>query len=189
MFSRLRELTIEHKNLYLSIHHTEPTDDEHALIDYDVKGVISKCYLQSVLPNRAMHYYLCGPMGFMKATYGYLQELGANEQNIYYEFFGMGEELGIQTAEKNLNQNDFTVSFTQSAITLNWDNTYPNLLDLAESAGLRLPFSCRMGTCSTCESMLQEGSIKYDPEPFVETEKGKILICCSQPVSDVKIKL
>ncbi len=189
MLARLRELTVMYKNLYLSVHHSEPTSDEREFIDYDFTGFISRTYLASVLPEVEMDYYLCGPLGFMETMYQYLRELGVDEKSIRYEFFGKGKRLSVSATKADSNSGSFTVKFNQSDVEIDWNDTQPSLLDLAESVGLTPAFSCRMGTCSSCESILQKGAVKYDPEPFVEAPAGKVLICCSQPVSDVVLEL
>lgn len=189
MLVRLRELGKKHKNLYLSIHHSKPGIDEKAGIDYDYAGLISKDYLNSVLPMIEMDYFLCGPVGFMETMYQYLQEFSVNEENIHYEFFGEGKNLGTKPIFVDSNSNNFKVKFTKSNKEIQWDSSQQSILELAESAGLTPEFSCRMGTCSTCESTLLKGTIEYDPEPFIETPEGRILICSSKPVSNLEIEL
>ncbi|MCM3789095.1 NO-inducible flavohemoprotein [Domibacillus indicus] len=53
----------------------------------DVTGYISKSFLQDVLDPKSI-CYVCGPVPFMQAVIRHLTELGFNEQNIKYEFFG-----------------------------------------------------------------------------------------------------
>lgn len=189
MFYRLKELDARFKNLHLSIHHSNPTNDELPQIDYDHAGFISKEYLQSAIPTVDMDYFLCGPTGFMETMYQYLSELGVSEENIYYEFFGEGKKLGNTLEFVDSQLNNFKVNFTISNREVHWENNQSSILELAESAGLTPEFSCRMGTCSTCESTLSKGTIQYDPEPFLEPDDGRILLCCSKPVSDLEIAI
>jgi ferredoxin-NADP reductase len=189
MFSRLRELNRRNKNLYLSIHHSEPDNDEQINIDYDYEGFITKKHLESALPKIEMDYFLCGPVVFMEIMFQYLKELGVNEKNIKYEFFGEGKKLGNKPVFVNTNTKNHRVKFTKSNKETNWDDNQLSILDLAESAGLTPEFSCRMGTCSTCETTLHKGDIEYDPEPFMEIPEGRVLICCSKPKSNIEIEL
>ncbi|MBY0480284.1 MAG: 2Fe-2S iron-sulfur cluster binding domain-containing protein [Chitinophagaceae bacterium] len=86
-------------------------------------------------------------------------------------------------------ERSYTVKFTKSNIDALWNASEQSLLDLAEANGLNPDFNCRMGTCSTCETILLKGQVLHDPEPFIEIEKDKILLCCAKPVSDIEIEL
>lgn len=189
MFSRLKDLNNDNENLHLSIHHSEPDNDEQINIDYDYEGFITKKYLESALPKTEMEYYLCGPLVFMEIMFQFLTDLGVEEEKIKYEFFGEGKKLSNKPVFVDSNTNNFKVKFTKSNKEVYWDDNQSSILELAESAGITPEFSCRMGTCSTCESSLLNGDVTYDPEPFMETPEGSVLICCSKPTSDIEIEL
>jgi ferredoxin-NADP reductase len=189
MLTRLKELKSKNSNLYLSVHHSNPSSEEKLKVDYDYEGVISKEYLQNILPETETDFFLCGPTPFMAAMYSYLLELGVNEKNINYEFFGDGKKFDSKKSIEEINLTDYKVHFTKSGIVTYWDSNSNSILDLAEANGLSPSFSCRMGTCSTCESKLKSGNIEYDPEPFMEAEEGNIFICCSKPTSNIEIEL
>ena len=63
------------------------------------------------------------------------------------------------------------------------------LLQSAEQAGIRLPSSCRNGTCRTCMSQLLSGQVRYDIEwPGLsreEKDEGWILPCIAYPLGDL----
>lgn len=82
-----------------------------------------------------------------------------------------------------------TVNFQRSGLVVLWDDTYANLLDLAEAVDLELPFSCRVGSCMTCETKLLSGTVKYEPEPFAEVPTGWVLPCCSRPTSAITLDI
>lgn len=189
MLYRLQEIESKNKNVYLSIHHTNPASDEIQGTDYHYEGVISKKILSLVLPQNKAEYYLCGPTMFMEAMYHYLIEIGIKEDRINYEYFGEGKRLGSQPLNQKPSANSFKVKFTKSDVEANWNETNQSILEFAEANGLSPVFSCRMGTCSSCESRLLKGNIEYEPEPFMDPAKGKIFICCAKPTSDVEIEL
>ncbi len=62
----------------------------------------------------------------------------------------------------------------------------------ARDAGLRLPTSCRNGTCRTCLSRLVEGTVAYHIDwPGVSREEraeGWFLPCVAYPESDLVIE-
>jgi ferredoxin len=67
------------------------------------------------------------------------------------------------------------------------------LLDAALLADIRLPNSCRNGTCRTCMCRLVEGQVIYQIEwPGLsadEKKEGYILSCVAYPQSDVVIEV
>lgn len=66
-----------------------------------------------------------------------------------------------------------------------------SILEAALRAGIRLPSSCRNGTCRACLSRLVSGTIRYRIEwPGLsadEKEDGYLLPCVACPQSDLEI--
>lgn len=66
-----------------------------------------------------------------------------------------------------------------------------SLLKAALNAGLRLPSSCRVGTCRACRCRMTAGQVGYVVEwpGLLEEEhaQGWILPCVAVPLSDVTI--
>ncbi|HKT73952.1 MAG TPA: 2Fe-2S iron-sulfur cluster-binding protein [Steroidobacteraceae bacterium] len=62
----------------------------------------------------------------------------------------------------------------------------PSVLDAAERAGLRLPFSCRAGICATCRVKVLSGQAAMAHNIALaswETELGYILSCQARPLT------
>lgn len=67
-----------------------------------------------------------------------------------------------------------------------------SILEAAESGGLRLPSSCRNGTCRACMCRLVEGTVRYRVAwPGLSAEEkvqGWILPCVAVPNEPVRIE-
>ncbi len=65
------------------------------------------------------------------------------------------------------------------------------LLQSAERSGLRLPASCRNGTCRTCMCRLTQGKVRYAIEwPGLSADEkrdGYILPCVAYPEADLAV--
>lgn len=189
MSKRLMELEKKLSNTYMSIHHTQPNKDEIPGIDFTHKGLIKKTFLESTLYGVQAEYYLCGPVGFMETMYRYLVEMDIDSANINYEFFGEGKSLGDKPMFHDSNVGGHSIYFKKSGIRTLWNEKASSILEAAEANGLAPKFSCRTGSCATCETTIRSGSVTYDPEPFVAIPENKILTCCSRPISDLVIDL
>jgi ferredoxin len=65
------------------------------------------------------------------------------------------------------------------------------LLNAALASGAVVSFGCRMGSCTMCCSKLLEGSVEHDNQLALTEEqlgRGYVLLCRSQPRSDVVIE-
>lgn len=80
------------------------------------------------------------------------------------------------------------VTFAVSGRTVDWDNSFDNLLEFAEGQGLKPPYSCRSGICNSCMRDIV-GEVTYVDEPLRMPPKGCALICCSIPKGDITLDL
>jgi ferredoxin-NADP reductase/MOSC domain-containing protein YiiM len=126
-------------------------------------------------------FYICGPAEFEAMVRQALGRMGAPPTHIRSEAFAAKARSGAGAAIASAR-----VRFTASGREAEWSaDDDLTLLELAESVGLTPSFSCRMGTCQTCETTLLRGDVAYDPAPAVDAAPGRALICAARPASAV----
>ncbi len=79
------------------------------------------------------------------------------------------------------------VTFQKSGVEAEWDGSHESLLELGESLGLSLDFSCRMGSCTACQQTLLSGDVEYPEGHTGEPDPGNQLLCCSIPAGAADI--
>jgi ferredoxin-NADP reductase len=178
---------------------SRPRADDVSGRDFDFKGRITLALLAQLDVPRDADVYLCGPNVFMTQMQELLAELGVPPARVHVELFKGGETLtpGISSTQKRaphlpLKEPDtgLAITFARSGVTAHWDPTaYANVLELAEACDVPVRWSCRTGVCHNCESGLVTGQVVYGPPPLEAPAAGNILICCSQPASDLVIDL
>ena len=195
MGAHMRSMAAEHDNVHVHISYSKPRQEDRKGRDYDRRGRVSVEFLKNLLPPAAYDFYLCGPTPFMKSLYVGLQEWGVAESRINYEFFGPvgnlkdGVEAARKPAEVSESGAELELSFVKTGLTAKWDSSFETILDFAEAQGLRPDFSCRTGICHTCMSRLVEGEVEYVVEPLDMPDPGCVLICCSQPKTDLVVEI
>lgn len=85
---------------------------------------------------------------------------------------------------------EYQVRLVNHAIALDRTISVPDdqyILDIAEDEGIRLPWGCKQGDCSTCVAKLVSGEVDQSEQKFLspsEVEAGYIVTCVTYPRSD-----
>ena len=85
-----------------------------------------------------------------------------------------------------------TVEFKISGKTAEWDESYENLLELAEEKGVEIETDCEAGVCGTCKVRLISGKVDMEVEDGLEEEDiaaNMILPCVAVPLTDIVLEI
>ncbi len=146
---------------------------------------------------RDADFYLCGPSAFLQSMRTGLPEWGVAANNVHMEIFGTVDAITPGVAAVTHTPHlppgppgpGPTISFARSGITVAWDPKFASLLELAEACDVPVRWACRTGVCHTCITGLIGGSVSYNPEPLEMPAEGNVLVCCSQPGTNVVLDL
>ena len=177
--------------------YSKPAAADQVAADFDAPGHIDTALLERIGVSQGSDFYLCGPSSFLQNMLDGLRNWGVPAGNVHTEIFGALEAItpGMAQVEHAPHVPQGTpgsgppVSFARSGITAAWDPKYQSLLELAEACDIPVRWSCRTGVCHTCMTGLIAGSIVYRPEPLERPVPGNVLVCCSQPNTDVTLDL
>ena len=173
--------------------YSKPTAEEQPGIQYDIRGHLDVTILKDLKFPAGCYYYLCGPMSYMADVTTALQSLGVPGTQIRSELF-LNSNIGNPANGTPHLPVDNTgagplVNFTKSNISFHWNTRFNNILEAAEACDVPVLWSCRVGVCHRCESSLLDGNIEYTSPPLDPPGTGRLLICCSVPVTDIELDL
>ena len=193
-----RSLLATLPNARSRVWYSRPDPEDHIGTDYDELGHITPERIAATGAPIDSEFYLCGPTTFMTAITAGLETLGVPTARVHTEAFGAQDPVtpGIIAgaarpphAPEGIPGTGPLVSFVRTGLNVRWDKRYASILELAEACDVPVRWSCRTGVCHTCETALLEGTIGYAPEPLEPPAAGNLLVCCSQPGSDLAVDL
>jgi ferredoxin len=82
------------------------------------------------------------------------------------------------------------VEFRLSKRTVDWDDSFDSILELAEKSGVSIESDCEQGFCGTCKVKLLEGEVTMEVEDGLDDddlEQNMILPCVSVPKTDIVV--
>jgi ferredoxin-NADP reductase/MOSC domain-containing protein YiiM/ferredoxin len=180
------------------IWYSRPSPEDRPGADFDLSGRIAGDALEKLGVPFNADFYLCGPSTFLKDVASGLAAFGVSEERVHEEIFGAGKAITPGIAESSPARPHPPegpagvgprVSFARSGLNACWNPKFASLLEFAEACDVPVRWSCRTGVCHMCESGFISGKVAYQPEPLEPPAEGNLLICCSQPQSDVAIDL
>ena len=193
-----RSLLATLPNARSRVWYSRPDPEDNIGTDYDELGHITPERIAATGAPIDSEFYLCGPTTFMTAITAGLETLGVPTARVHTEAFGAQDPVTpgiIAGTARPPHPPEGTpgtgplVSFVRTGLNVRWDKRYASILELAEACDVPVRWSCRTGLCHTCETALLEGTIGYAPEPLEPPAAGNLLVCCSQPGSDLAVDL
>ncbi|WP_309387570.1 ferric reductase-like transmembrane domain-containing protein [Cerasicoccus frondis] len=189
MAEHLDELGAQFPQLKFRTCYSRPADDDVLGKHYHRQGRVSVDYLRDELPDSEFDFYICGPGPMMADVVHGLEEWGVAPERIHFEAFGPSTIKRTKPLPKapTAKGEEIKVVFAKSKQELIWTGQAENLLEFAETAGLKLPYGCRAGVCGACKQDVIAGEIAYDDQPAADPGKGACLLCQAKPKSSVTI--
>lgn len=148
-----------------------------------------------VKDNADVEYFICGPEPMMVNVSEALEKLGVDKKRIHIELFTtpvISEPK--KAAEPEMPSSDAPlVGKAKVKIILDGNETEievgakgDSILDIAEEAGLDVPYACKGAVCCTCKARIVEGKVAMDMNYALTDEEvadGYVLTCQSHPLT------
>jgi ferredoxin-NADP reductase/MOSC domain-containing protein YiiM len=162
--------------------------------EHAVAGHVTKDTLAALRLPPGAQAYVCGPPKYMADVRDALGTFGIGSASVHMELFGalpsstpgvVGQAGQAPHPPPGPPGTGPLVTFARSEISAHFGDSWRSILELADACDVPSRWSCRTGVCHTCITPLLSGDVSYSPEPLEPPSDGQVLICCSQPRSDV----
>lgn len=164
--------------------HSQPDDDWAGL-----RGRLNNARLEQMLANALRldrtfaRFFICGPSEFMRNIEITLHYLGFSRDQIRKENFVI-EKIPPPPPESYPHRVRILFKDQQHDIVVPARTT---ILDAALAEGIRLPYSCKGGRCSTCAAVCTAGKLHMSVNEVLtdrDLAEGWILSCSAYPDDD-----
>jgi ferredoxin-NADP reductase/MOSC domain-containing protein YiiM len=188
--------SLEHAHRIVA--YSRPAADEVPGTRFDAVGRLSIETLQSAGVPANADYYLCGPEAFMRTLSAGLTARGVPPEQVTTETFGpiavtpsgiVGGSARAPHEPDGPPGEGPAVTFARSGLTVAWEPGYSSLLDFAEACDVPVAFGCRTGVCHYCETEMLTGEVTYKITPLEPPADGRVLMCCTEPRTEVTLEL
>ncbi len=200
------ELQAMQANGQLNSYYSFTSDEFTSTKINHIAGRFSPLILRSIIRKQiAMleeaHYYICGPVGLMHLYQEVLLGLHIPPEQIHTEYFAPAQEKNPGMVHDGFSK-DVIVNYFQDNYINDEVQTYEctllievkagqTLLDAMEECDIKVPSSCKNGTCGTCWAIKTDGEVRMvNNHALTEQDvtKGIILLCQTYPM-DQKVTI
>jgi ferredoxin-NADP reductase len=178
--------------------YSRPTADDVPGKRFDMTGRLTSETIQSAGISESADYYLCGPEAFMRTLSAGLTARGVPPERVSTETFGpvavtasgiVGASARAPHQPDGPSGDGPSITFARSGLTVAWEPGYSTLLELAEACDVPVKFGCRTGVCHYCETEMLTGEVTYKVQPLEPPAAGSVLMCCTEPRTEVTLEL
>ena len=138
---------------------------------------------------RQTRFYLCGPPAFMRMCQFVLHVMKVADEKIHKEIFYF-ESAPVARLSHSTETRTVLVNWNQRQY--HFSVQYPDsILTAALRAGIKLPYSCRGGRCSTCTIRCKTGKVVMSINETLterDLQAGLVLTCVGYPESDIELE-
>jgi ring-1,2-phenylacetyl-CoA epoxidase subunit PaaE len=130
-------------------------------------------------------FYTCGPFSFMRMIRLTLLYMGFEPRQIRKENFVL-ETIPVISGPVNFPPRNIRIYFNKETYDIMVAENQ-SILQAALQNNIPLPYSCRVGDCSTCAAICKSGKVemvKNDVLTDRDLDDGWILTCTGHPLSD-----
>jgi ring-1,2-phenylacetyl-CoA epoxidase subunit PaaE len=194
----LQDLKDRYKNRLTLIHVLSRQAQEVPMLEGRIDAAKVQQLIDTLLPARSMdEVFVCGPEAMIEQVEQALKTAGVPQDRIYSERFTSPtlEALSTSARRAAVEQTDPEAPQGQVTLTVVVDGKQhemnmrrdQHVLDVALSAGLDLPYSCKAGVCCTCRAKVLDGSVTMDKNftlEEAEMAQGFVLSCQARPNTD-----
>lgn len=132
-------------------------------------------------------WYLCGPLGLVRAAEGALHGLGVERARIHQEIFHVDDGPSATVRPRIEAPADSMLTATLDGRSGKWPVLEgESLLETVLRSRSDAPYACKGGVCGTCRAFLVSGEVRMDRNFALEPEEtgaGYVLACQSHPVT------
>ncbi|MGY4253875.1 ferredoxin-NADP reductase/ferredoxin [Bradyrhizobium sp. USDA 4516] len=189
--TKVESLRSELSNSHWRSCFVEPLADDRQGRDFDLCGPINASLIAGALSDQGSDVFVCGPTEFVNWAETELASNMRGVHSIQIQWLGEACKPRPIVPEKNAIDTPTAcyVRFTLSGVTAIWTKEQGTLLDLAETVGLDVPYSCRTGVCGTCAQKIAAGEVLPIRKTHAETSSEEQLLCSCIPLTDLEIEL
>lgn len=141
--------------------------------------------------------YVCGPTPFMDTVETAFEQAGINKNQRYFERFVSPLDEDRRDVKVNVQMksevvpSEFTICLDGEKHTVPYASD-KTLLQCAQDAGLKIPFSCKEGYCGCCMARLKSGEVHmpmHDALTEEDINKGWVLPCQAKVASANSVEI
>jgi ferredoxin-NADP reductase len=130
-------------------------------------------------------FYTCGPFAYMRMVRLTLIYIGVDPEKIRRENFVI-ETVSVAHTLVNYPPGKARIHFNGEVYDITTGENQ-SILQAALQNNIQLPYSCRVGSCSTCAALCKSGRVVMSVNEVLtdsDLAQGWVLTCTGHPVSD-----